>query len=144
MTTSSQLAQRLAVALDASGLTRQQLTEHAGVSRQALYRLLKGQDVQLSTVLAVMDALGVDLALVPRGLRRGLPELDLNDVIPDNLGGFVAEPAAPGHGSSKTGGPAKRASTLAASPRIPAPVAAHAPSAVQRRLAALKTRKAER
>ena len=75
MSTSLDLAQRLEAALQASGLTRKALTAQAGVSRQAVYRLLRGDDVQVSTLLAVMDVLGLDLATVPRTLQRGLPEL---------------------------------------------------------------------
>lgn len=114
MSTSLDLAQRLEAARLASGLTRQQLTEQAGVSRQAVYRLFKGNDVQVSTLLAVMDVLQLDLATVPRALKRALPELDLS------------EPAStPRQG--KTG----------AAPATPER-ASHVLSAVQRRLAGLK------
>jgi transcriptional regulator with XRE-family HTH domain len=76
MTTSPlQLAQDLEAARLASGLTRQQLTERAGVSRQAVYRLFKGNDVQVSTLLAVMAVLQLDLLTLPRALQRSLPEL---------------------------------------------------------------------
>ncbi len=75
MTTLLQLAERVEAARQASGLTRQALTEKAGVSRQAVYRLLKGNDVQVSTLLAVMDVLQLDLVTVPRALERALPEL---------------------------------------------------------------------
>ena len=75
MSTPLDIADRLEAARQASGLTRQALTEKAGVSRQAVYRLLKGQDVQVSTLLAVMDVLQLDLVTVPRALERGLPEL---------------------------------------------------------------------
>ena len=82
MSTSLELAQRLEAARQATGLTRKALTEQAGVSRQAVYRLLKGDDVQVSTLLAVMDVLGLDLATVPRNLQRGLPELGAVDAMP--------------------------------------------------------------
>ena len=75
MTTMLELAERVESARRLSGLTRQALTEKAGVSRQAVYRLLKGNDVQVSTLLAVMDVLQMDLVAVPRALERGLPEL---------------------------------------------------------------------
>ena len=75
MSTLLELAERLEAARQSSGLTRQALTEKAGVSRQAVYRLLKGNDVQVSTLLAVMDVLQLDLVTVPRALERGLPEL---------------------------------------------------------------------
>ena len=75
MSTLLELAERVEAARRSSGLTRQALTEKAGVSRQAVYRLLKGQDVQVSTLLAVMDVLQLDLVTVPRALERALPEL---------------------------------------------------------------------
>ena len=102
MNTSLDLAQHLEAARLTKGLTRQQLTEQAGVSRQAIYRLLKGHDVQLSTLLAVMEVLQLDLLTLPRALKRGLPD--------------VGMPAG----------------SVATSP-------AHAMSAVQQRLASLKT-----
>lgn len=117
MSTSLELAQRLEAARLASGLTRQQLTEQAGVSRQAVYRLFKGNDVQLSTLLAVMEVLQLDLATVPRALKRALPELDLRDAAP-----AAAQVRA-------------QATTNAVSP--PA-ASSHVLSAVQRRLAGLK------
>ncbi|MFM9923782.1 helix-turn-helix transcriptional regulator [Variovorax sp. H27-G14] len=110
MSTPLELAQRLEAARLALGLTRQQLTEQAGVSRQAVYRLLKGNDVQVSTLLAVMEVLQLDLATVPRALQRALPELSLSE---------------PGSGQGNAGA-------------APAPVAsAHVLSAVQQRLAGL-------
>ena len=83
-------------------MTRQQLTAQAGVSRQAVYRLFKGNDVQLSTLLAVMDLLQLDLLTLPRALKRSLPDV-----------GVVPAGAAPN--------------------------ASHTMSAVQQRLASLKT-----
>lgn len=77
MTTTLDLAQKLEAARLASGLTRQQLTEQAGVSRQAVYRLFKGHDVQLSTLLAVMDVLQLDLLTLPRALKRSLPDVGI-------------------------------------------------------------------
>lgn len=103
MTTSLELAQHLDTARLASGLTRQQLTEQAGVSRQAVYRLFKGHDVQLSTLLAVMEVLQLDLLTLPRALKRSLPDVGL---------------AASGSAAHNP---------------------AHAMSAVQQRLASLKT-----
>lgn len=102
MSTSLDLAQHLEAARLASGLTRQQLTEQAGVSRQAVYRLLKGHDVQLSTLLAVMEVLQLDLLTLPRAFKRTLPDVGMS------ADGVATQPA-------------------------------HAMSAVQQRLASLKT-----
>jgi transcriptional regulator with XRE-family HTH domain len=112
MSTSKDLAQHLEAARLSSGLTRQELTEQAGVSRQAVYRLFKGHDVQLSTLLAVMEVLGLDLVTVPRALKRGLPEFDLGST-----------------------GQERQTAPFAAAPS-PAPF--HVLSAVQQRLAGLK------
>lgn len=75
MTTPLELAERLETARAANGLTLRALTEQAGVSRQAVYRLFKGNDVQVSTLLAVAEVLQLDLVTLPRALKRGLPEL---------------------------------------------------------------------
>ena len=82
MSTSLELAQHLEAARLASGLTRQELTSRAGVSRQAVYRLFKGNDVQLSTLLAVMEVLQLDLVTLPRTLKRGLPEFGTTSSTP--------------------------------------------------------------
>lgn len=126
MSTSLELAQRLEAARLASGLTRQQLTEQAGVSRQAVYRLFKGNDVQVSTLLAVMEVLQLDLATVPRALQRALPELDLRDATPGR---------ANAQAQGKAQAQAQTSHTNTASPPV---ASSHVLSAVQRRLAGLK------
>lgn len=118
MSTSLDLAQRLEAARQARGLTRKALTEQAGVSRQAVYRLFKGDDVQVSTLLAVMDVLELDLATVPRTLQRGLPELGTADTSVHARGRPVS-------------------ALIASEPDRPA---THALSAVQQRLADLQKR----
>jgi transcriptional regulator with XRE-family HTH domain len=75
MTTLQTLAQDFEAALLREGLTRQELAQKAGVSRQAVYRLLKGHDVQVTTLLAVGDVLRLDVMALPKHLVRGLPEL---------------------------------------------------------------------
>lgn len=82
MSTSLELAQHLETARLASGLTRQELTSRAGVSRQAVYRLFKGNDVQLSTLLAVMEVLQLDLVTLPRTLKRSMPEFGATSSAP--------------------------------------------------------------
>ncbi|MES2532692.1 MAG: helix-turn-helix transcriptional regulator [Pseudomonadota bacterium] len=118
MSTSLDLAQRLEAARRARGLTRKALTEQAGVSRQAVYRLFKGDDVQVSTLLAVMDVLELDLATVPRTLQRGLPELGTADTSVYARGRPVS-------------------ALIASEPDRPA---THVLSAVQQRLAGLQQR----
>lgn len=117
MSTSSELAQGLESARLVSGLSRQELTQKAGVSRQAVYRLFKGNDVQVSTLLAVLEVLQLDLVTLPRALKRGLPELGLSDRF-SRREETDSAPTAP---------------TLA-----PSRPSSHVMSAVQRRLADLK------
>lgn len=56
-------------------MTWADLAMKAGVSRQAVYRISKGHDVQVSTMLSVMDVLGLDLVALPRGMDRLVPDL---------------------------------------------------------------------
>lgn len=55
-----------------SGLSTPNLAKKAGVSKAGLYRFLNGEDVRLSTVLAVLDALQVDFLTVPRSVSHVL------------------------------------------------------------------------
>ena len=62
---SSQLEERR----KALGMTFLELTRECGVSRQAVYRLFHGQDVQLTTLLSVCKVLKLELATWPVGVR---------------------------------------------------------------------------
>ena len=63
-TLSSSLEQRR----KAMGLSFVALTHETGLSRQAVYRLFHGQDVQLTTLLAVCKVLQMDVVAVPSGV----------------------------------------------------------------------------
>lgn len=75
MTTAIELAERLEAARLAPRRTRQQLMGQSGVSRNAVYRLLKGNDAQVSTLLAVMAVWQPNLVTVPRALHRGFSDV---------------------------------------------------------------------
>lgn len=54
------------------GLSTPNLAKKAGVSKAGMYRFLNGEDVRLSTALAVLDVLHVDLLTVPRSVSHVL------------------------------------------------------------------------
>ena len=54
---------------EALGLNKKQLAERAGKVREVVYRLEAGQDVSVSSLLAILSALGLGLRLE----RAGLP-----------------------------------------------------------------------
>lgn len=66
-------------------LTQAQLGEAAGISRRTLTHALSGtHDVKVTTLIAVADRLGLELALVPKEAAYGMPA-------PDEFG--VSQPA---------------------------------------------------
>ena len=64
-----ELAQQLRARREALGLSKSALAEKAGKVREVIYRLEAGEDSTVSSLLAVMGALG----LVMRMERAGLP-----------------------------------------------------------------------
>ncbi|GAB3629902.1 hypothetical protein PTE30175_05181 [Pandoraea terrae] len=55
-------------------VTQEALGQSAGVSRRTLTHVLGGEnDFKLSTLMAVADRLGLEVALVPKGAAQGLP-----------------------------------------------------------------------
>lgn len=58
----------------AMGLSFIDLTRETGLSRQAIYRLFHGQDVQLTTLLAVCKVLQLDVMAVPWGIASLVAE----------------------------------------------------------------------
>ena len=120
MTTLKSLADEFASALEQRGMTRRDLTQRAGVSRQAVYRLLMGHDVQLTTLLAVAAVLDLEITAVPAGLSRVMPELRSDP--PDSPSNLVnvTQARQPAQDNNSRG---------------------HVPSAIQKRIAARKARK---
>ncbi len=74
MTTSQDLAAILDNERKRQGLTLSEVIQRTGVSRAAIYRLFKGNDVQLTTLLAVTGLLGLDLLPMRTDLARLMPE----------------------------------------------------------------------
>jgi transcriptional regulator with XRE-family HTH domain len=123
MATLKSLADEIASALEQRGMTRRDLTHKAGVSRQAVYRLLMGHDVQLTTLLAVAAVLDLEITAVPAALVRVMPELkSASEDAPSNLAD-VAEARRLNQDSNSRG---------------------HVPSAIQMRIAARKGPKVTR
>ena len=82
MTTIQDIAQAIADAQrDNGGLSTPELAKRAGVSKAGLYRFLSGEDVRLSTALAVLDALGRDVVTVPRSVSHLLVSSNMINVV---------------------------------------------------------------
>lgn len=74
MTTTATIAAALDTERKRQGLTLTDIINQAGVSRAAVYRLFRGGDVQLTTLLAVTSLLGLDLVAVPGRINALLPD----------------------------------------------------------------------
>ncbi|MES2510998.1 MAG: helix-turn-helix transcriptional regulator [Pseudomonadota bacterium] len=74
MTTSLELAAILDNERKRQALTISEVIKRTGVSRAAIYRLFKGGDVQLTTLLAVTDLLGLDLLAMRTDVARLMPD----------------------------------------------------------------------
>ena len=64
-----ELATQLRAQREAQGLSKSELADKAGKVREVIYRLEAGQDTTVSSLLAVLGALGLALRLE----RAGLP-----------------------------------------------------------------------
>lgn len=64
-----ELAAQLRAQREAQGLSKSELADKAGKVREVIYRLEAGQDTTVSSLLAVLGALGLALRLE----RAGLP-----------------------------------------------------------------------
>lgn len=74
MTTSFELAAILDNERKRQALTISDVIKRTGVSRAAVYRLFKGGDVQLTTLLAVTNLLGLDLLAMRTDVARLMPD----------------------------------------------------------------------
>lgn len=73
MKTIAEISNTLRNALRRSGRTQESVREDAGLSRQTAVNVFKGtEDFKLSTLLAVADKLGLEVALIPRGTSRAV------------------------------------------------------------------------
>jgi transcriptional regulator with XRE-family HTH domain len=64
-----ELGRQLRVQREALGMSKSELAEKAGKVREVIYRLESGEDATVSSLLAVLGALGLALRLE----RSGLP-----------------------------------------------------------------------
>lgn len=55
-------SKRLNNILRQRGVTKAQIAEHMGISRQALYYRLNGKDISLSTLRSIAEAIDISLA----------------------------------------------------------------------------------
>ena len=74
MTTTSDLARVLEEERERQGLTVTDIINRAGVSRAAVYRLFNGGDIQLTTLLAITNVLGLDLVPMRAMLAQLVPD----------------------------------------------------------------------
>lgn len=73
MKTIAEISNALRSTLIHSGRTQESVREDAGLSRQTAVNVFKGtEDFKLSTLLAVADKLGLEVALIPRGTSRAV------------------------------------------------------------------------
>ncbi|CAB3798833.1 helix-turn-helix domain-containing protein [Pararobbsia alpina] len=64
-------------------ITQDELGGAAGISRRTLTHALSGtHDIKLTTLMAVADRLGLELALVPKGAAQAMPAPDEFGVSP--------------------------------------------------------------
>ncbi|CAN5406235.1 hypothetical protein BH11PSE7_BH11PSE7_23880 [soil metagenome] len=64
------LRQVLRTAVETSSLSKQDIAARAGISRRALYSVLKGQDdPRLSTIESLIHVLGMELVVAPKAVQ---------------------------------------------------------------------------
>lgn len=73
MRTLSEIATFLRERLKTTSITQRELGAHAGIARRTLTSVLSGQaDYKVTTLMAVLDRLGYELTIVPKGAASGL------------------------------------------------------------------------
>jgi transcriptional regulator with XRE-family HTH domain len=84
MRTLSEIATFLRERLRKTSLTQRELGEHAGIARRTLTGVLSGDaDYKVTTLMSVLDRLGYELTIVPKGAVAGLaPEAGLAPTTP--------------------------------------------------------------
>lgn len=63
-----EIASQLKAQREAAGLSKSELAQRAGKVREVIYRLESGEDVTVSSLLAVLGALGLALQIVSAGM----------------------------------------------------------------------------
>ena len=65
---SDELGEQIRLRRESLGISKSQLAERAGKVREVIYRLEAGEDTTVSSLLAVLSALGLAMRLEPVGL----------------------------------------------------------------------------
>lgn len=74
MKTHSEISTLLRERIQTQGLTQAVLRESAGIAQRTLTNVLSGeQDFKVSTLLALLDRLDLELILVPKGASQAAP-----------------------------------------------------------------------
>lgn len=134
MTTTLDLAQALRQECKRQALTLTDVIKKTGVSRAAVYRLSNGEDVQLTTLLAVTNLLGLDLIAVRGTVAKLVPEMTTNS-------GLQSKPGRPNTRIEPVIGRDSRSGRfIVLSDRRQAPRSDGPPSAVSVRAAQLQHR----
>lgn len=81
MTSTIELARTVSEECRRQGISRTDVINRTGVSRAAVYRFFKGEDVQLTTLLAITNLLGMNLMAIRSSVAGLMP--DLGAVNPD-------------------------------------------------------------
>ncbi|RYG06892.1 MAG: hypothetical protein EON92_19355 [Burkholderiales bacterium] len=96
MTSTLELARSVSEECRRQGLSRTEIINRTGVSRAAVYRFFRGDDVQLTTLLAITNLLGMDLMAVRRAVAALMPDVAAGERGPTNISKPVdAAPGAP-------------------------------------------------
>lgn len=83
MKTHSEISALLRARIQDQGLTQSTLRESAGIAQRTLTNVLSGeQDFKVSTLLALLDRLGLELVLVPNDAAPAAPAWQ---VAPSNI-----------------------------------------------------------
>jgi len=73
----SELATLLRTQIKERDLTQQALREQAGLAKRTLENVLSGQaDYKVTTLMAILDRLGLELVVVPKAAAAGLSDLE--------------------------------------------------------------------
>lgn len=69
------IAENLRSRIKSTGITQAALRDAVGISRQTMANVLAGdKDYKLTTLLAVVDRLGLKIVIVPKAAASGLTE----------------------------------------------------------------------
>jgi hypothetical protein len=116
MTTLVDLSRTLLDAQNQVGIGRSEMAALAGISRITLRHALAGEDFRVSTLLALADKLGLDVALVPQSVSHAMQTAQTRQPPQGRRGSEGADES----GAGEAGGPIGSAGTAGNTPaRVP-------------------------